>query len=84
MIPGVVFSGAMDGHLRAYSAEEGKIVWDFDTNVDFQTVNGVPAHGGSLGSSGSVIDGNRLYVGSGYGALGGVPGNALLAFEIVP
>src|SRR6266446_7612084 len=24
-IPGVVFSGSMDGHLRAFAAEEGKI-----------------------------------------------------------
>lgn len=83
VVPGLVFSGAMDGHLRAYSAEEGRIVWDFDTNVDFQTVNGVPAHGGSFGSSGTVILGNRMFVGSGYGALG-VPGNVLLAFQIVP
>lgn len=83
VIPGLVFSGAMDGHLRAHSSEDGKIFWDFDTNVDFNTVNSVPAHGGSLGSSGAVIFGDRMFVGSGYGALGGVPGNVLLAFQIV-
>jgi polyvinyl alcohol dehydrogenase (cytochrome) len=27
-IPGAVFSGSLDGHLRAYSAVTGKIVWD--------------------------------------------------------
>src|SRR5581483_4195883 len=30
-IPGVVFSGSMDGHLRAYAAADGKLLWDFDT-----------------------------------------------------
>jgi polyvinyl alcohol dehydrogenase (cytochrome) len=84
VVPGLVFSGAMDGHMRAYSAEDGKIVWDFDSNVPFETVNGIAAHGGSLGSSGAVIFGDRMFVGSGYGALGGVPGNVLLAFQIVP
>ena len=27
-IPGVVFSGSVDGHLRAYSIADGRIVWD--------------------------------------------------------
>ena len=31
LVPGLVFSGSMDGHLRAYSTADGKIVWDFDT-----------------------------------------------------
>ena len=30
-IPGVVFSGAVSGHLRAYSAEDGSVLWDFNT-----------------------------------------------------
>ena len=40
-IPGVIFSGGVDGHLRAYSAKDGKIIWDMDTERDYQTVNGV-------------------------------------------
>ena len=50
-IPGIVFSGGLDGHLRAY----GKIVWDVDTKRNYTTVNGVPAHGGSLDGPGVVI-----------------------------
>ena len=34
VIPGIVFSGGLDGHLRAYSAEDGHIVWDVDTNLE--------------------------------------------------
>jgi polyvinyl alcohol dehydrogenase (cytochrome) len=82
LIPGVVFSGSMDGHLRAYSTSDGKILWDFDTLRDFDTVNGVKARGGSLSATGPVIAGGWLYVNSGYGILGGMPGNVLLAFSV--
>ncbi len=80
LIPGVVFSGSMDGHLRAYSTSDGAPVWDFDTLRDFTTVNGVKARGGSMSASGPVVAGGMLFVQSGYGALGGIPGNVLLAF----
>ena len=81
LIPGVVFSGSMDGHLRAYDTTDGKIIWDFDTLKDFDSVNGVKTHGGSLSAAGPTIAGGMLYVNSGYGSLAGMPGNALLAFS---
>jgi polyvinyl alcohol dehydrogenase (cytochrome) len=83
-IPGVVFSGGLDGHLRAYSAEDGHIFWDVDTDTetDFKTVNGVKAHGGSLDGPGAVVVGGMLYVNSGYSFLGAAPGNVLLAFSV--
>jgi polyvinyl alcohol dehydrogenase (cytochrome) len=80
LIPGVVFSGSMDGHLRGYETGGGKIIWDYDTLQDYQTINGVKAHGGSLNAAGPTVAGGMLYVNSGYGALGGMPGNVLLAF----
>ena len=82
LIPGVVFSGSMDGHLRAYNTSDGAVIWDFDTLRDFTTVNGVRARGGSMSASGPVVTGGMLYVQSGYGALGGMPGNVLLAFGV--
>jgi polyvinyl alcohol dehydrogenase (cytochrome) len=78
-IPGVVFSGSLDGHLRAYSAEEGKVLWDFDTVREYQTVNGVSGSGGSLNGPGPVVVGGMLFVNSGYGRAG-IAGNVLLAF----
>jgi polyvinyl alcohol dehydrogenase (cytochrome) len=56
-ILGVVFSGGLDGHLRAYAAKSGEIIWDVDTIQDYATVNGVSAHGGSLDGPGPVIAG---------------------------
>jgi polyvinyl alcohol dehydrogenase (cytochrome) len=82
VIPGVVFSGSMDGALRAYSTTDGSIIWDVDTNREYATVNGVPARGASLNAAGPIVVGGMLYVTSGYGYLGGRPGNVLLAFGL--
>jgi polyvinyl alcohol dehydrogenase (cytochrome) len=81
-ISGVVFSGSVDGHLRAYAAATGEIIWDEDTAHDYDTVNGQPARGGSLDGPGSVIVDGMLFVNSGYGQWGGMPGNVLLAFSV--
>lgn len=81
-IPGAVFSGAHDGGLRAYSATDGRILWTFDANREFQTVNGVKANGASMDGPGAVVAGGMLYVNAGYGGLVGRPGNVLLAFGL--
>jgi polyvinyl alcohol dehydrogenase (cytochrome) len=83
VIPGAVFSGSLDGHLRAYASGDGRIVWDVDTAVEYQAVNGVKAKGGSLDGPGPVVVGGMLYVNSGYAMFwGGMPGNVLLAFSV--
>ncbi len=79
-IPGVVFATSMDGHLRAHSAEDGRVLWDFDTARDFPTVNGVKAHGGSIDGPGAVVVNGMVFITSGYPRNGGIPGNVLLAF----
>jgi polyvinyl alcohol dehydrogenase (cytochrome) len=81
VIPGVVFSGANTGVMYAYSTTSGRLLWQFDTNKDFSTVNGVAAKGGSLNGSGPIVSGGMLFVPSGYADLGGgIRGNVLLAF----
>ena len=82
VIPGVVFSGTVDGHLRAYDATDGRIIWDVDTAHDFDTVNGVAASGGSIDGPGPTIAGGMVFAGSGYGRWRGRPGNVLLAFAV--
>jgi polyvinyl alcohol dehydrogenase (cytochrome) len=81
-IPGVVFSGSLDGGVRAYSATDGSMVWQFDTNKEFETVNGVTANGGAIDGPGPIVADGMLYVTSGYVSLIGRPGNVLLAFGI--
>ena len=81
-IPGVVFSGAFDGHLRAYSSKDGSIVWDFDTGVPFETVNKVKANGGSMDGAGPVVVNGMVFAGSGYARFMGGAGNVLLAFSV--
>jgi polyvinyl alcohol dehydrogenase (cytochrome) len=81
-MPGAVFSGSQDGHLRAYASGDGRVIWDFDTAQSFDTVNGVAGVGGSLDNGGATVAGGMVYVNSGYGRITGQPGNVLLAFGV--
>ncbi len=82
LIPGVVFSGFMDGMLRAYSTTDGSVIWEYDTDQEFDTVNDVPADGGTLNGPGPTVVDGMLYTGSGYTIASGMPGNVLLAFGL--
>jgi polyvinyl alcohol dehydrogenase (cytochrome) len=81
-VPGVVFSGSADGAMRAYASNDGKILWTFDTNRDFATVNGVKADGGSIDGPGPVVANGMLYVTAGNAGFVGTAGNVLLAFGV--
>lgn len=80
-IPGIVFSGSLDGHIRAYAAADGHVTWDFDTGHAFDAVNGGHAHGGAVTGYGEIVSGGMLYVNSGGGYYGPA-GNALLVFSV--
>ena len=78
VIPGVVFAGGLDGHIRAYSADDGRILWDFDTTGVTETSNGVPGRGGAIDGPGPVIAGGMLFTNSGYSLFGQMPGRPQL------
>ena len=82
VIDGAVFSGSMDGHVRAFSTVDGKLLWEADTATSYTTVNGIAAKGGSLDGSGPIVVDGIVYVNSGYPRFGGMPGNVLLAFGL--
>jgi polyvinyl alcohol dehydrogenase (cytochrome) len=83
IIPGVVFEGATNGTLYAVSVADGTELWSFDTSQTFETVNDIPAHGGSIASTGAVVAGGMVFIGSGYGiSSAAAGGNVLLAFGI--
>jgi polyvinyl alcohol dehydrogenase (cytochrome) len=81
-MPGVAFSGSVDGHMRAYSTADGRILWDFDSIREYDTVNGATGRGGSIDGPGPAIAGGMVFFTSGYPTAGGVPGNVLLAFSV--
>jgi polyvinyl alcohol dehydrogenase (cytochrome) len=83
-IPGVLFAGGSDGTLSALAATDGRVLWSFGTDRAFDAVNHVATHGGSISAPGAVVADGMLLVGSGYGVLGGIPGNALIAFGTKP
>ena len=81
-VPGVVFAGSNDGHLRAYASEDGHVIWDYNTARKFETVNGVEGNGGSIDCASPLVTDGMLYVNSGYASFGEKPGNVLLAFSV--
>lgn len=82
VIDGVVFAGGLDGVIRAHSAVDGAVIWEFDTTQPVETVGGVPGRGGAIDGPGPVVAGGMLFVNSGYGTFGQMPGNLLLAFAV--
>lgn len=90
-IPGAVFAASMDGHLRAHSTQDGKVLWEFDTAAEpYVAVMGKQAYGGVMDGAGPTIAGGMLYVHSGYAGrslgrandLSGREGNVLVAFSV--
>ena len=81
-IPGVIFSGSLDGHFRAYDSSNGKVLLDVNTINEYDTVNDVPARGGSINGPGATIAGGMVFVNSGYSTIGFMQGNVLLAFSV--
>ncbi|HEY5623797.1 MAG TPA: PQQ-binding-like beta-propeller repeat protein [Gammaproteobacteria bacterium] len=80
-VPGALFVGWQGGTLTAHDTRDGRVIWTYDMLRNFETVNDVPARGGSSGAPGPTVADGMLYVGSGYVGLGnGIPGNVLLAF----
>ena len=83
-IPGLVFAGHLDGRLRAYAADNGEVLWEYDTTSAVGTVTGVTASGGSMSGPGPAVADGHLVVNSGYGLYNHMPGNLLLVFAVDP
>jgi polyvinyl alcohol dehydrogenase (cytochrome) len=81
-IPGVALSASVDGGLRAYSAKTGEIIWTYDANQPYESVNGVKANGGSIDVSSAIVVNGMLYISAGNGGPFGTPGNVILAFAL--
>lgn len=80
----LVVAGDLAGKVAAYSADDGRILWEFDTAQTFAGTNGVAATGASIDAHGPLIVDDLLIVSSGYGGVGMQGGNALLVFQLTP
>jgi len=79
---GLLYAGALDGKLRILEAATGRLLRVIDTRRSYDADNGVQGHGGAIALGGVVVDGNWLFITSGYGMFGQMPGNVLLAYEL--
>ena len=82
LTPEVVYGGALDGIMKAYSTKDGRELWAYDTKRDYEAVNGVKAFGGAIDSDGPVVVDNQLFITSGYAKFSEKEGNVLLAFSV--
>ncbi|MCB2073397.1 MAG: PQQ-binding-like beta-propeller repeat protein [Novosphingobium sp.] len=80
--PELVLAGSNDGWIRIYDAATGEVLWEMDADREFETVNRLPARGGSVGGGVAPIAyKGKLIVPSGYGFASKMPGNVLLVFS---
>jgi polyvinyl alcohol dehydrogenase (cytochrome) len=83
---GVLYGPNQDGHLRAFEAKTGKLIWDYDTAASkYDTVNGVKGQrGGNLDGTGITFAGSMGYLMAGFNGASGTsgPDNVLLAFSV--
>ncbi|MEX1198334.1 MAG: PQQ-binding-like beta-propeller repeat protein [Pseudohongiellaceae bacterium] len=80
--PDFVMSGSLSGHLFAHDPETGEVIWEYDSNRQYETINGVAAQGGAFDATGPVFSGDYMIVNAGYGGFGQLPGNAVLVFRL--
>lgn len=79
----MAFSGSLDGYIRVHDNHSGRVLWQFNTAQSFETVNGVSARGGALeGGASAVLDGDMMFLNSGYFFNPYMPGNVFIAFEL--
>jgi polyvinyl alcohol dehydrogenase (cytochrome) len=81
VIDGAVIEGSLDGLLRAFDAKTGELLFTFDTARSFESLNGITGTGGAIDNASIVATQGYLFVSSGYGMFGQMPGNVLLAFR---
>ncbi len=82
LVDGALVSAGVDGRLYVFDKTNGDLLFEYDTIRDYETVNGVPGIGGAIDSHSIAAGGGMLLINSGYGRMGGTPGNVLLAFAV--
>ena len=81
VVDGGVISAALDGRVYVFDATDGRVVFEYDTAREFDTLNGVDARGGSIDSHSIAAGAGMVFIASGYSSFNQVAGNVLLAFR---
>ena len=81
-IPGAVFAGHLDGYLIAYDGTTGSVLWEYDTAVETEGINGVTGRGGSMSGAGPLVVDGHVITNSGYGLYFHEAGNLLMVFSV--
>jgi polyvinyl alcohol dehydrogenase (cytochrome) len=81
VIDGAVVEGGLDGYLYVLDADDGHLLWKYDTAASVQGLNGVAGKGGSIDAASISAGDGLLIVNSGYGMYNETPGNLILAFR---
>lgn len=81
VVDGAVIEGSIDGILRVFDSQSGELLFRFNAARDFDSINGISAHGGSIDNATIVANNGLLLVSSGYGLFNETPGNVLMAFR---
>lgn len=79
VVDSAVITSSVDGKLRIFDTDTGRLLFTDDTIREFRTINGVRAHGGQMDNGGFVAANGMLFVQSGYGS---TPGNVLIAYKV--
>ncbi len=80
VVSDMVFTGFWDGFVRVYSSEEGRLLKEIDTAIEYKAVNGV-AHGGQVSGYPVTVGKDAVYITSGASSIL-KPGNALLVYSL--
>ena len=80
-LEGAVVQGSLDGKIIAFDADDGSVLFRYDSLRAFDGINGVSGHGGAIDNAGITAANGTLFVNSGYGMFGQPAGNVLLAFR---
>ncbi|MDC0598767.1 PQQ-binding-like beta-propeller repeat protein [Gammaproteobacteria bacterium] len=81
VIDTAVVQGSLDGFIRVFNAQDGEILFQYDTARTYTTANGVQGTGGGIDNATIVAANGMLLISSGYSLVGAQPGNVLLAFK---
>ena len=81
VVDGAVLTAGLDGRIHIFDGVDGRVLFQFDTAIPFETINGIEGEGGSVDSNSIAAGAGMVFIGSGYGFFGQKPGNVLLAFR---